>query len=104
MITTGKHILALLKQQGIKVSTVAKKMGYTREHLSRLLNGGDVDELLIWKLSNAVGVDFAALLDTSQKMDDDCESRAARLEAELEEARQTIRDLSRALGSIAKKN
>ena len=40
MITTGKHILALLKQQGIKVSAVAKKIGYTREHLSRLLNGG----------------------------------------------------------------
>lgn len=81
---------------------VAEKTGYSREHLSRLLNGGDVDELLVWKISNAVGVDIAAVLDP--KNEDDCESRAARLEAELEAAKTTIRELSRALGAMAEKN
>lgn len=99
--TQGKRIKALLKQQGIALGDVAKKIGYTREHFSRLLGGDSVDELLVWKISNAVGVDLAKVLEPKP---DECQERVAMLERELEEARQAIKDLTRAIGLLSKQN
>lgn len=100
-IKTGHRILAMLKQQGYKVSDVAKKAGYTREHFSRILNAWDVDERIIWKISNAIGVDISKVLEPKP---DECQERVAELEKELEEARQAIKDLTRAIGLLSKQN
>lgn len=81
---------------------VAEKTGYSREHLSRLLSSNDVDDLLIWKLSNALGVDLNRLLNPDKR--DECRETVAKLEAELADARQTIANLSQALALLAQKN
>lgn len=75
--SVGKRILALLKRQGYRVSDVAKKTGYTREYFSRLLNSGDVDDLIVWKISNAIGVDIANILEPKP---DECHEKVASLE------------------------
>lgn len=81
---------------------VAEKTGYSREHLSRLLGSDSVDELLIWKISNAVGVNLQSLLNPEKR--DECRELVAKLEAELADARQTIANLSQAMALIAQKN
>lgn len=105
-IKAGRQVKALIQQAGHTLSSVAPKIGYTREHLTRLLNSNKVDDLLIWKISNAIGVDLTSVSDLEKQSheSDDCEKEKARLRAELEEANRTIRDLSAALRALTEKN
>lgn len=106
-LNLGPHLKALIAQAGHTLTDIAPKIGYTREHLSRLINADQVDELLVWKVSNAIGVDLVAVMFPAEKdheRDISCEEERDMLKAELEEARQTIRDLSATLRALTVKN
>jgi len=105
-IKAGRQVKALVRQAGHTIASVAPKIGYTREHLTRMLNSDKVDELLVWKISNAIGVDITNVIypKNGNHESDDCEKEKARLRAELEEANRTIRDLSAALRALTEKN
>lgn len=106
-LNSGQHLKALIAQAGHTLTDIAPKIGYTREHLSRLINAGHVDELLVWKVSNAIGVDLVSVMFPAKKdheRDVSCEEERNMLKAELEEARKTIRDLSATLRALTSKN
>lgn len=107
-IKVGRQIKALIQQAGYTISSVAPKIGYTREHLTRMLNSDKVDESLILKISEAINVDIPAVVfpknGNHESDKSDCENEKKRLRAELEEANQTIRNLSAALRALAEKN
>lgn len=67
-LNSGQHLKALIAQAGHTLTDIAPKIGYTREHLSRLINAGHVDELLVWKVSNAIGVDLVAVMFPAKKI------------------------------------
>ncbi len=106
-LNSGQHLKALISQAGHTLTDLAPKIGYIREHLSRLINSGQVDELLVWKVSQALGVDFVSVMFPPAKnheRDLSCEEERAMLRSELEEARRTISDLSATLRALTLKN
>jgi transcriptional regulator with XRE-family HTH domain len=104
ILKPGQRLKALIEQSGYSITTIAQKIGYTREHLSRLLKSNKVDELLVWKISNSIGVDLMPeVFPDAVPERDDCAETVARLQTELTEARETIRDLSAALRHLSEK-
>lgn len=103
----GKQLKALIEQSGSTLTDLAPKIGYTREHLSKRLSKNQVDELLVWKISQALGVDLMPVIYPSEKNNErdlSCEEKLARLTAALDEAQKTISDLSATLRALTQKN
>lgn len=113
ILKKGQRLKALIEQTGYSITTVAERIGYTREHLIRRLKGDQVDELLVFKIGNAIGVDIlpdfypeAVVAGHERDVGQDgesCTDKIARLESELSEAKQTIRDLSATLRALTEK-
>ena len=105
ILTPGQRLKALIEQTGHSITDVAQNVGYSREHLSRLLKSDKVDELLVWKVSNAIGVDLMPeVFPASVPVRDECAERIEKLQRELEEAHRTIRDLSATLRRLSEKS
>lgn len=101
---TGLLLLEYFKKQKITLSSIAKAMGYSRETLSRRLNDNNIDDLFLWKLSRASGINLSAVLNHEAAMEEDCKSKISRLESDLEAANKTIRDLSATLRALSEKS
>lgn len=99
----GQHLKALIEQSGFTLTDIAAKIGYTREHLSKRLSSNKIDDLLVWKIGQAIGVDLAPIMSPEEKVHErekTCEDEISRLRAELEAANKTIRDLSATLRAL----
>jgi len=105
ILSKGQQLKALIEQTGYSITTVSEKIGYSREHLSRLLKSDRVDETLVWKISRAVGVDLIGEVfpETKSHERDDCREEVQRLRAELDKANRAIGDLSATLRALSEK-
>lgn len=104
-LNQGKRLQALIEQHGYTLTSLAPMIGYVRETLSRKLQADDVDRALILKISDAIGVDLVPVMYPGEdhERDAECDTEISRLRRELEQARQTIRDLSAAIRAMSEK-
>lgn len=96
ILKQGQQLKALIEQSGFTLTNLAPKIGYTREHLSKRLSSNKIDELLVWKISQALGIDLVPVIfpeEKSHEKEKSCEDEISRLRAELEAAQRTISDL-----------
>lgn len=102
-LSVGRQVKAILQQNKITMKDLAPKVGYSREHLNRLLNSGDVTEDLINAIEAATGVHIHDLLSSESAQRQSGNDEVLKLQKELEDARATISNLSAALRAIAEK-
>ena len=106
-ITVGKTLKAIIEQNGETITSIAPKVGYTREHLSLRLRTNKVDEELLSAIATALNMgqdEFRRALNgmSQTKQPNDAEE-VERLRYELDTARRTISDLSAAIRALSEK-
>lgn len=102
----GQYLKAAMKQKGYTIKDLAPKVGYSREHLNKLLNSNQIDDDLAEKISSIIGADIrdGGKAPGNSHRCEMLEQENRRLLAELETARQTIADLSAAIKHLTRRD
>lgn len=103
-VSAGQLLKALIMQNGSNIKDLAPRVGYSRGHLSTLINANEVTPDLVRKIEDALNIDLSDVLRVmdeeprqppgSAAKVDELKKQVDDLRKELQDAYQTINNLS----------